>query len=64
MVVQELLTVPEARARLRLGHTKFYELLRAGRVRSVKIGTRRLVPADAIAEYIASLAAQGGSDAA
>ena len=29
-----------------IGHTKFYQLLAAGRIRTVVIGGRRLIPAD------------------
>jgi excisionase family DNA binding protein len=29
-----------------LGKTKFYELVRAGKIRTIVIGGRRLVPAD------------------
>ena len=29
-----------------LGKTKFYELLRAGKIKTITIGGRRLVPAD------------------
>ena len=29
-----------------LGKTKFYELLRAGKIKTISIGGRRLVPAD------------------
>jgi hypothetical protein len=36
-------TVKEALAALSLGHTKFYELVRAGDIDIVKIGTRTLV---------------------
>ena len=64
VVVSELLEVHEARARLRLGHTKFYELLRTSQVRSVKIGSRRLIPAEALDEYIAALARSSGAEGA
>lgn len=49
-----LLTVPEARARLRIGHTTLYRLLGDGSIRSILIGRRRLIPDDAITEYIAA----------
>lgn len=38
-----------------LGRSKFYELVGSGELRSVKIGKRRLVPEQAICEYIAQL---------
>lgn len=50
-----LLTVPEARTRLRIGHTTLYRLLGDGSIRSIRIGTRRLIPEDAVDEYLRSL---------
>jgi excisionase family DNA binding protein len=38
-----------------MGRTAIYELIRSGRLRSVKEGRMRLVPAAAIADYIALL---------
>lgn len=35
-----------------IGRTKVYAELRAGRVRSVKVGRRRLIPADEVAHYV------------
>lgn len=61
--LRQMLEVHEARARLRIGHTKFYELLRTGELRSVKIGSRRLIPSDALDEYMDRLLGQGGSAA-
>lgn len=55
--IAQLYTVPEARRRLRLGLTKFYELINSGELRTVKIGARRLVSEDAITEFIARLEA-------
>jgi excisionase family DNA binding protein len=45
------------RAALRLGISvgKVYQLLGTGEVRSVKIGRRRLIPRDALEEYVADL---------
>ncbi len=50
-----LLTAEEAAQVLGIGRTKVYELLAAGRLASVKIGTCRRVPADALRLYVASL---------
>ncbi|MBO0811422.1 MAG: helix-turn-helix domain-containing protein [Microlunatus sp.] len=50
-----LYSVPEAAEALRLGKTEIYELIRSRRLRTVKIGRRRLVPVDALGEYVASL---------
>jgi len=50
-----LYRVNEAMAVLSLSRAKIYELIRAGRLRTVKEGRTRLIPAAAIAEYVALL---------
>lgn len=52
---KKLYRVQEAMALLSLRRSVIYELLRAGRLRSVHEGRTRLVPAAAITEYIALL---------
>jgi len=52
---KKLYRVQEAMALLSLKRSVIYELLRAGRLRSVHEGRTRLVPAAAITEYIALL---------
>ncbi|HEX6757978.1 MAG TPA: helix-turn-helix domain-containing protein [Propionibacteriaceae bacterium] len=47
--------VEEASVALRLSRSVLYELIRSGRLRTVKQGRRRLVPVSALAEYVASL---------
>jgi excisionase family DNA binding protein len=47
--------VEEAAAALRLSRSVLYELIRSGRLRTVKQGRRRLVPVSASAEHVASL---------
>jgi excisionase family DNA binding protein len=47
--------VEEAAVALRLSRSVLYELIRSGRLRTVKQGRRRLVPVAALAEYVASL---------
>jgi excisionase family DNA binding protein len=47
--------VDEAADALRLSRSQIYELIRSGRLRSVKAGRRRLVPVSALAEYVESL---------
>lgn len=47
----QLLSIGEAANALGIGRTAAYRELQAGRLRSVKIGRRRLVPSSAIAEY-------------
>lgn len=50
-----LLTEKEVRQRIPVGHSKYYELIGSGELRSVKIGRRRFVTEQAVADYIASL---------
>ena len=47
--------VDEAAVALRLSRSLIYELIRSGRLRSVKQGRRRLVPVSALEEYVDSL---------
>ena len=47
--------VEEAAVALRLSRSVLYELIRAGQLRTVKQGRRRLVPVSALADYVASL---------
>jgi excisionase family DNA binding protein len=44
----ELLDVSEAARRAGIGRTLMYGLIRRGTVRSVRMGRRRLIPADAL----------------
>lgn len=44
----EVVSVAEARSITRLGHSKIYELIGTGELRSVKIGRRRLIRLDSI----------------
>jgi len=48
-----LLSVGEAAAALRVGRTSIYSEISAGRLRSIRVGRRRLIPSAAIAELIA-----------
>jgi excisionase family DNA binding protein len=52
---RSLYRVSEAMVRLSLSRSVIYELLRCGRLRSVHEGRTRLIPAAAIADYIALL---------
>ncbi|MGY4644418.1 helix-turn-helix domain-containing protein [Cellulomonas sp. URHB0016] len=54
-IVLVLYRVEEAAQALRLSRSITYELIRSGQLRTVKIGTRRLVPVQALVEYVASL---------
>lgn len=46
--------VEQAAVALQLGRSTIYELIRSGQLRSVKSGRRRLVPKDAVVEYLES----------
>lgn len=48
---------------LRLSRSVIYELIRSGRLRAVKQGRARRVPASAIAEYIALLETEAAQEA-
>lgn len=50
-----LYRVEEAAEALRIGRTVVYELIRCGALRTVKVGTRRLVPVEAVREYVSKL---------
>jgi excisionase family DNA binding protein len=54
---RELLRVEDAAARLAIGRTTMFALLKSGAVASLKLGSLRCVPADAIAAYIDGLPA-------
>jgi excisionase family DNA binding protein len=55
--LDRLLSIDEAATTLGIGRTATYGELQAGRLRSVKVGRRRLVPASAVSQYIAERAA-------
>jgi len=50
-----LYDVPEVMVMLRLSRTVIYELIRSGRLRSVKQGRARRIPAAAVRDYITLL---------
>lgn len=52
-----LYSIDEAAAALNLGRSLLYSEIAAGRLRSIKVGRRRLIPAAAIATYIERAAA-------
>ncbi|WP_105970399.1 helix-turn-helix domain-containing protein [Streptomyces geranii] len=51
----KLLTVREAYRRLRISKWKLYDLIRSRRLVSIKIGRRRLIPAEAVENMIRQL---------
>jgi excisionase family DNA binding protein len=48
----ELLTVPDVMARLKVGRTKVYDLIRTRRLASIKVDGCRRVPADAVHAFV------------
>jgi excisionase family DNA binding protein len=54
---RELLRVEQAAARLAIGRTSMFALIKANVIESVKVGRLRRVPVDAITAYINHLAA-------
>jgi excisionase family DNA binding protein len=48
-----LLSVDEASTMLGFGRSRLYDEIQGGRLRSITVGRRRLVPGAAIAEFIA-----------
>ncbi|MDG9726312.1 helix-turn-helix domain-containing protein [Streptomyces sp. DH41] len=50
---EELLTVGEVMARLKVGRSTVYELIRTRRLPSVAIGRCRRIPASALGDFIA-----------
>lgn len=48
----DLLTVPEVMARLKLGRSKVYDLIRTHRLPSFTIGRSRRIPAEAVQRFI------------
>lgn len=55
-----LYRVADAMQVLSMSRTVIYELIRTGRLRTVKEGRARLIPASAIAEYVALLEREAG----
>jgi excisionase family DNA binding protein len=56
--VPTLLTVPEACATLRISRWMFYRLVQQRQLDTVKIGSRRLVPASAVTDLLSKLSEQ------
>ncbi|MFI6819776.1 helix-turn-helix domain-containing protein [Micromonospora sp. NPDC050187] len=64
MRTKALYRIPEAMALLSLSRTVIYEQIRSGRLRSVTQGRARLVPAQAITDYVALLERETMQEAA
>lgn len=52
--------VPEAMSLLNVSRSVLYEQIRSGRLRTVKVGRTRLVPAGAIDDYVRLLERESG----
>ena len=48
----EVLTVPEVAKMLRIGKNKTYDIVREGRLRTVKVGGKFLVPKLRVIEFL------------
>ena len=57
--VPRLNSIEQVQTRLGIGRSMVFELIGSGKLRSVLIGRRRLVPETAIAEFIEALEAGG-----
>jgi excisionase family DNA binding protein len=56
MAVEKLLLKPEEAAEiLSIGRSKVYELMGTGELASVRIGTCRRIPAEALSSFVAGL---------
>ncbi|MFE1788993.1 helix-turn-helix domain-containing protein [Streptomyces sp. NPDC059525] len=49
---QELLTVPQVMARLQLGRSSVYDLLRTKQLASITLGRARRIPTHALTDFI------------
>jgi len=58
--VKLLVSPQDAAAALSIGRSKVFELLAAGELASVKIGRRRLIPRQALDQYIERLREEAG----
>lgn len=57
---RHLYKIPEAMRLLSMSRSVIYEQMRAGRLKYVKVGRARLIPAVAIAEYVRMLLNESG----
>lgn len=54
----QLHDIPWVMRRLHLSRSKVFDLLATGQLRSVKVGTRRLISEQAVADFVANLEAE------
>ncbi len=60
LVEPRLVSVEAAQSALSLGRSAIYQLIAKDELRSVKVGTRRLIPVQALDEFVARLEAEAG----
>lgn len=56
-------TPDEARNKLKIGKSRFYELLRQGKIKSIRNGRRYLIPESSLTKYIESQITDSGKKA-
>lgn len=49
-------SVDEAAAALGISRVLFYDLLNSGRIHSIKVGARRIIPTSALTDFLAGAA--------
>lgn len=52
----DVLTVKELKEVLRIGFNKVYELLKDGKIKSLRVGNKIIIPKSAVLEYLQSAA--------
>jgi excisionase family DNA binding protein len=60
MVVKQLYRVEEVASMLSMGRSTVFDLIRSGRLASVKEGAMRRITEDAIRDYVRKLTEEGG----
>lgn len=57
-----LLTINQVASLLNLGRTKTYEIVRSGKIKSLKVGSRRLIRREDVELYVNSIAYEEWED--
>lgn len=60
--MDRLLTVKDVEQRLQIAHTKLYELLGSGKLRSIKIGRARRIKESDLERFVEDLAAEAETE--
>jgi excisionase family DNA binding protein len=61
MVEKLLYSITEGAPILGVGRTTAYQLVADGEIETVKVGSRRLIPAQALSDFVNRLRAEGGA---